>query len=83
MNHPLNVATLLPTAYALAETFGPEAVVGEPIDLAYAAEVFNAQGHRVAFLGDYNGIDASERGVHIVWCRSSRPACRSGGRSCC
>jgi hypothetical protein len=55
------------------QTFGPETVVGEPIDLAYAADVFNTQGRRVAFLGDYNGIAATAQGVHIVWCRSSRP----------
>ncbi len=54
-------------------TFGNETVVGDPIDLAYAASVFNLQGGLDRFLGDYNGIAAGPGGVRIVWCRASRP----------
>jgi hypothetical protein len=54
-------------------TFGSETIVGDPIDLAYAATVFNLNGGVDRFLGDYNGIAAGPDGVHIVWCTASKP----------
>jgi hypothetical protein len=59
------VYTMEATSLDGGDAFGPDVVLGDAWNLAYAAR----SGEK-KFVGDYMGITASGEAVHAVWCRS-------------